>query len=67
MLVVSQKVGDKIQLGSGITISVLSVKGGKVRFGIDAPQSVEIKRVSADAKKNQRSVYLEEDRQELKD
>ncbi|MBQ4245706.1 MAG: carbon storage regulator [Succinivibrio sp.] len=60
MLVISQKVGDKIQLGSGITVSVLSVKGGKVRLGIDAPQSVEIKRVASDQKKKTSSPYFED-------
>ncbi len=60
MLVISQKVGDKIQLGSGITVSVLSVKGGKVRLGIDAPESVEIKRVSSDQKKKTSSPYFED-------
>ena len=60
MLVISQKVGDKIQLGSGITVSVLSVKGGKVRLGIDAPQSVEIKRVAYKKKKKTSSPYFED-------
>lgn len=44
MLVISQKTGDKIQLGGGITISVLEVKAGKVRLGIDAPREVSVKR-----------------------
>ncbi len=46
MLVISQKAGEKIVLSSGITISVLEVKSGKVRLGIDAPKDVEIKRIS---------------------
>ena len=45
MLVISQKTGDKIQLGGGITISVLEVKAGKVRLGIDAPREVSVKRL----------------------
>lgn len=45
MLVISQKTGDKIQLGGGITISVLEVKAGKVRLGIDAPSEVSVKRL----------------------
>ncbi|SFS40302.1 carbon storage regulator, CsrA [Succinivibrio dextrinosolvens] len=46
MLVISQKEGDKLVLSSGITISILEVKSGKVRLGIDAPKEVEIRRVS---------------------
>lgn len=45
MLVISQKTGDKIQLGGGITISVLEVKAGKVRLGIDAPREVSVNRL----------------------
>ncbi|MEF2913931.1 MAG: carbon storage regulator [Succinivibrio sp.] len=45
MLVISQKVGDIIKLGSDITVKVIDIKGGKVRLGIDAPKSVNIERV----------------------
>ncbi|MGN0894026.1 MAG: carbon storage regulator [Succinivibrio sp.] len=48
MLVISQKVGEKIQLGSDITISVLEVKSGKVRLGIEAPKTVPVLRKSKD-------------------
>ena len=65
MLVISQKTGDKIQLGGGITISVLEVKAGKVRLGIDAPREVSVKLLgqtekdaftNTDKKGNQQSV-----------
>ncbi len=55
MLVISQKKGDKIQLGSGITISVLEVKGGKVRLGIEAPKDVEIKRLPTSLKSDKKA------------
>ena len=45
MLVISQKVGDIIKLGSDITVKVIDIKGGKVRLGIEAPKSVNIERV----------------------
>ena len=45
MLVISQKVGDIIKLGSDITVKVIEIKGGKVRLGIEAPKSVNIERV----------------------
>ncbi len=45
MLVISQKEGEKLVLSSGITISILEVKSGKVRLGIEAPRDVEIRRV----------------------
>lgn len=45
MLVISQKVGDTIKLGSGITVKVIDIKSGKVRLGIEAPKSVNIERI----------------------
>ena len=44
MLVISQKLGDEIKLGSDITIKVLDIKAGKVRLGIEAPREVSIQR-----------------------
>lgn len=37
MLVISQKKGEKIHIGRDITISILGIKSGKVRLGIEAP------------------------------
>ena len=74
MLVISQKTGDKIQLGGGITISVLEVKAGKVRLGIDAPREVSVKRLGqtekepftkTDKKCNQQSVGAKDSKKVL--
>ena len=42
MLVLTRKPGEKIDIGSGITITVVEVKGNKIRLGIDAPENVPI-------------------------
>ena len=42
MLVLSRKLGEKIHIGSGITITVVEVKGSKIRLGIDAPDDIPI-------------------------
>ena len=42
MLVLSRKPGEKINIGSGITITVVEVRGNKIRLGIDAPEDVPI-------------------------
>ena len=44
MLVLSRKTTEKILIGDNITLTVLRVKGKTVRIGIDAPNSVDIKR-----------------------
>jgi carbon storage regulator len=42
VLVLSRKTGEKILVGDGITISVVEVRGNRVRLGIEAPAHVAI-------------------------
>jgi carbon storage regulator len=44
MLVLSRKTGETICIGSGITVSVLGIQGGRVRLGLSAPAKVPIHR-----------------------
>lgn len=49
MLVLSRKVGDSIQIGDDVTVTVLNFNGNHIRIGIAAPQAVPVHR---------REVYL---------
>ncbi len=44
MLVLSRKPGEKIHVGTAITITVVQVEGNRVRIGIDAPADVRLVR-----------------------
>jgi carbon storage regulator len=44
MLVLSRKVGERIQIDADIYVEVLEAKPDKVRLGITAPQAVRIYR-----------------------
>jgi len=44
MLILTRKKGESITIGDNIQIQVLSVKGGQVRIGIDAPRDVSVNR-----------------------
>ena len=44
MLVLNRKIGERIFIEPGIEISVVDVRGGKVRIGVEAPSSVQIRR-----------------------
>jgi carbon storage regulator CsrA len=44
MLVLSRKSGDKIVLGNGITLTVVEVRGKRVRLAFDVPYQVRILR-----------------------
>ncbi|AWY43500.1 carbon storage regulator [Pseudomonas putida] len=44
MLVLSRGVGELISIGGSISIRVLAVDGNSVRFGVEAPRSVNVHR-----------------------
>ena len=44
MLVLTRREDEQIVVGNGITITVMQIAGGRVRLGIDAPESVRVMR-----------------------
>jgi carbon storage regulator len=44
MLVLTRKTGEGFVIGDNITITVLEIKGGGIRIGIDAPRDKKIYR-----------------------
>jgi carbon storage regulator len=44
MLVLSRKVGEAIQIGDNVTITIVRVSPQGVRIGIDAPQDSKVSR-----------------------
>lgn len=47
MLVLTRKVGERIQISDNIVVMVTEIRGDKVRLGIEAPLSVQITRPDA--------------------
>ena len=44
MLVLTRRPGEKVVIGDGITVTVVEVRGNRVRVGIEAPGQVRILR-----------------------
>jgi carbon storage regulator CsrA len=44
MLVLTRKMGEKLQIGRNVTFTVLGIKANRVRIGIEAPRTVSIMR-----------------------
>ena len=44
MLILTRRIGESIIIGENINITVLNVKGGEIRLGIDAPKEVSVHR-----------------------
>lgn len=43
-LVLSRKVGEAFLIGDSVTLTVLRVNGRRVRLGVEAPQSIRVRR-----------------------
>ena len=50
MLVLTRRLNESIDIGDGIHITLLQVKGNAVSIGIDAPQRVPIRRSEVKAR-----------------
>ncbi|MFK8042126.1 carbon storage regulator CsrA [Congregibacter sp.] len=44
MLILTRKEGESLRLGDDITVTVVSVKGGNVRIGVNAPRDLAVHR-----------------------
>lgn len=44
MLVLTRRPGESIVVGENIVVTVIEIKGGQVRIGIDAPRDVDVYR-----------------------
>ncbi|MHC2067607.1 carbon storage regulator CsrA [Bremerella sp. T1] len=44
MLVLSRRVGESVQIDQDVSVTVLKVKGDRVRLGIAAPNDIKVHR-----------------------
>ncbi len=44
MLILTRRVGETVNIGSNVTVTVLGVKGNQVRIGVNAPKEIAVHR-----------------------
>jgi len=44
MLVLTRKIGEQINIGESIQVTVIAIRGNRVRIGLAAPRQVSIQR-----------------------
>jgi carbon storage regulator len=47
MLILTRRPTESLTIGDGITITVVEIKGGRVRIGVCAPRGVPVRREEA--------------------
>lgn len=50
MLILTRRVGETLQIGDNISVTVVEVNGNQVRIGIAAPRDVKVMRPEAKLK-----------------
>lgn len=44
MLILTRRIGETLKIGDNIDVTILGVKGGQVRVGVEAPDAVSVHR-----------------------
>jgi len=68
MLVLTRKAGESIVIGNEVVITVLEVRGGQIRIGVDAPRDLAVHRAEVYQQvmaENQAAVVSAEKRSEV--
>jgi carbon storage regulator len=47
MLVLSRRVGERVEIGGGVTVVVTAVRGEQVQLGFECPREIPIRRPEA--------------------
>ena len=48
MLVLSRRTGERINIGDGVVITLVSIEAKRVRVGIEAPKEISVRRDELD-------------------
>ncbi len=44
MLILTRRIGETLNIGEEVTVTVLGVKGNQVRIGVNAPKNIAVHR-----------------------
>ena len=60
MLVLTRRIGEEIVIGDNIRVKIVSVKGDRIRVGIDAPSDVSVDRAEIHSRRMEVQCVLSE-------
>lgn len=44
MLILTRRIGETLMIGDDVTVTVLDIRNGQVRIGVDAPKEIPVHR-----------------------
>lgn len=59
MLILTRRIGESLQIGDDITLTVLAVKGNQVRIGVVAPKDVAVHREEVSDREDRQAVEVD--------
>jgi carbon storage regulator len=51
MLVLSRRIGERLVIDDRITVTVVEIRGGQIRLGIETPREIPVRREELGVKK----------------
>ncbi len=60
MLILTRKRDESILIGDDITVTILEIRGGEVRVGIEAPRHIRVDRAEVRVRRNEQTVRSRE-------
>ncbi|HLC42737.1 MAG TPA: carbon storage regulator CsrA [Methylomirabilota bacterium] len=67
MLVLTRKLGERLKIGHAITVTVIEIKNGQVRLGIEAPSNIAVHREEVYQRIREQNVRATSEAGRLKD